>query len=108
APNDAKQDTWLQTIEYLRDPSHVRDYSKKEWESFLKEANFNILETSSFKLRLNLDTWVKRMKTSFDKIEIIKKIQSEAESTISEYFKIDEEGNFSIDVNYMHVNKYSN
>ncbi|WP_234366778.1 class I SAM-dependent methyltransferase, partial [Francisella tularensis] len=56
APNDAKQDTWLQTIEYLRDPSHVRDYSKKEWESFLKEANFNILETSSFKLRLNLDT----------------------------------------------------
>ncbi|AJI50495.1 hypothetical protein DA46_1854 [Francisella tularensis subsp. holarctica] len=48
------------------------------------------------------------MKTSFDKIEIIKKIQSEAESTISKYFKIDEEGNFSIDVNYMHVNKYSN
>ncbi|MDE4942774.1 class I SAM-dependent methyltransferase, partial [Francisella tularensis subsp. holarctica] len=64
APNDAKQETWLQTIENLRDPSNVRDYSKKEWESFLNVAYFNIFDTSSFKLRLNLDTWVKRMKTS--------------------------------------------
>ena len=108
APNNAKHDTWLQTIEYLRDPSHVRDYSKKEWEKFLKKSNFTILETHNFKLRLNLNTWVKRMKTPLDKINIIKKIQRDSESTISEYFDIDKEGNFSIDVHYMHVKKVLN
>ena len=34
------QDTFLQTIELLRDPSHVRDYRISEWRSMLSAAGF--------------------------------------------------------------------
>lgn len=38
SPGEALLDTWLQTIEVLRDTSHVRDYSAAEWLRMAAEA----------------------------------------------------------------------
>jgi len=40
APEDPKQDTFLNTIELLRDPSHVRDYSISQWLAVLARHGF--------------------------------------------------------------------
>jgi SAM-dependent methyltransferase len=38
SPEDPAQDTFLNCVELLRDPSHVRDYSVSQWCSILAEA----------------------------------------------------------------------
>ena len=38
APELRAADTHLQAVELLRDPSHVRDYSRREWLAMLTEA----------------------------------------------------------------------
>ena len=42
AREDYAQDTFLQTIELLRDPSHVRDYRISEWRDMLAAAGFAV------------------------------------------------------------------
>ena len=60
AREDYAQDTFLQTIELLRDPSHVRDYRISEWRSMLSAAGFSSELLLRFDLRLGFETWVKR------------------------------------------------
>jgi len=38
APENPLLDTFLQTVEILRDPSHVRDYRVSEWQAMLAAA----------------------------------------------------------------------
>jgi ubiquinone/menaquinone biosynthesis C-methylase UbiE len=40
SPGALLLDTFLQSVELLRDPSHVRSYSRKEWEEALRAAGF--------------------------------------------------------------------
>ena len=42
APADPVLDTHLQTVELLRDVSHVRDYSMAEWVAALSRSGFAI------------------------------------------------------------------
>jgi SAM-dependent methyltransferase len=44
APEAPLLDTFLQTVELLRDPSHVRDYSVREWTAMLRAAGFTPCE----------------------------------------------------------------
>ena len=47
APEEPLFDTVLQTIELLRDASHVRNYRVSEWKSMLEEAGFTVGESAS-------------------------------------------------------------
>ena len=57
------QDTFLQTLELLRDPSHVRDLRVSEWLAMLSEAGFAGEVAHRFDLRLHFPTWTRRMNT---------------------------------------------
>lgn len=63
APEDYAQDTFLQAIELLRDPSHVRDYRLSEWRMMLSDTGFDTGVLLSFDLSLHFATWTKRMAT---------------------------------------------
>ena len=63
AREDYAQDTFLQTIELLRDPSHVRDYRVSEWRAMLSEAGFKSEVLLRFDLTLRFDAWTRRMAT---------------------------------------------
>jgi len=71
AREDYAQDTFLQTIELLRDPSHVRDYRISEWRSMLSAAGFSSELLLRFDLRLGFETWVKRMATRRQNADMI-------------------------------------
>lgn len=71
AREDFAQDTFLQTIELLRDPSHVRDYRISEWQSMLSEAGFSSEPLMRFDLRLRFETWIRRMATPRQHAEMI-------------------------------------
>ena len=71
AGEDYAQDTFLQTIELLRDSSHVRDYRISEWQAMLDAAGFRSELVHTFDLRLHFDTWTRRMMTPEQKAQMI-------------------------------------
>lgn len=72
AREDYAQDSFLQTIELLRDPSHVRDFRITEWRTMLAEAGFATEVLLQFDLTLHFDAWTKRMATPTPNARMIK------------------------------------
>jgi SAM-dependent methyltransferase len=63
APEDPAQDTFLNCIELLRDPSHVRNYSVSQWLALLGAAGLEPAWHETFHVPLDFDDWVERMGT---------------------------------------------
>jgi len=97
APPSPLLDTWLQTLELLRDPSHVRDYSTAEWGSMLGEAGFQRGATEHFRLRLEFQSWVQRMQTPEIQVAAIRALQQQAGTEMVQHFAIEADGSFTID-----------
>ena len=62
-PGHAVLDIWLQTVEALRESSHVRDYNPGEWLTFFTEAGLTISAVSHDRLDLEFSRWIERMRT---------------------------------------------
>jgi SAM-dependent methyltransferase len=63
APDDPAQDTFLNAIEWLRDPSHVRDHPVAAWLGMLAGAGFAAECRWTRRLAIGFDEWVGRMAT---------------------------------------------
>lgn len=72
APENYAQDTFLQAIELLRDPSHVRDYRLSEWQFMLSQAGFASEVLLTFELTLHFATWTRRMASPPQNVDMIK------------------------------------
>jgi ubiquinone/menaquinone biosynthesis C-methylase UbiE len=78
APDPPLLDTWLQSMELLRDPSHVRNYSLREWKQMLAAAGFGVQLERTFRLRLEFASWIERMSTPQAHAVAIRSLQSQA------------------------------
>ena len=65
APETAASDTFLNAIELLRDPSHVRDHTPAQWLAFAAAAGMEAQIIGAWPLRLDFESWVTRMNTPF-------------------------------------------
>ncbi len=63
SPGHPVRDIWLQTVEALRDTSHVRNYASGEWLTLINEANLIVDNLITDKLPLEFSSWVARMRT---------------------------------------------
>jgi ubiquinone/menaquinone biosynthesis C-methylase UbiE len=90
-------DTWLQSIELLRDPSHVRNASVDEWRAALAALGFAIDEVSTYKLRLEFAPWIARMRTPDAHVAAIRSLQERAPAEVRDYFEIGGDGSFTVD-----------
>lgn len=90
-------DTWLQSLELLRDPSHVRNASLDEWRAALAGAGFTVGEVTKYRLRLEFTSWVERMKAPEAHVTAIRSLQQRAGAEVKEYFAIEEDGSFTVD-----------
>ena len=96
APQNPLVDTHFQTLELLRDRSHVRNRSDDEWRRHFQNTGFELLEHSFWPVRLDFATWVARMRTPAEKVSIIRTLQSEAPLEVREALAIEQDGSFSI------------
>lgn len=96
-PADPLLDTWLQSLELLRDPSHVRNASLEAWEQEVAGSGLVVREIIRDRLRLEFASWVARMRTPAVQVSAIRALQQRASSEVKEYFEIAEDGSFSID-----------
>ncbi|HEY4319359.1 MAG TPA: class I SAM-dependent methyltransferase [Herbaspirillum sp.] len=90
-------DTWLQGMELLRDPSHVRNASLAQWCAFLSAAGFAVGRVRTFRLRLEFASWVERMETPASHVAAIRSLQQRAAAEVVDYFAIEEDGSFTVD-----------
>ena len=97
APEQALQDTWLQSLELLRDPSHVRNFSVAQWQSMLAAAGLRPTTVSRFRLRLEFASWVARMTPPEVHVQAIRSLQRRAGAEVTDYFAIEPDGSFTID-----------
>ena len=97
APETALFDTFLQTIELLRDPSHVRDYSPREWRALLSEAGFTIADVTMRRLPLEFAGWIARMGTPPARADVIRALHAEMAGEVRTYFELTPAGDFTVD-----------
>ena len=88
APEDYARDTFLQAIELLRDPSHVRDYRLSEWRMMLSDAGFDSEVLLAFNLSLHFAAWTKRMATPSQNAGMIKALFNGAPADIKRGFSL--------------------
>lgn len=91
-------DTYLQGIELMRDPSHVRDYSVAEWKAMLTRAGFRPGAVTLRRLPLNFAAWIQRMNTPFALAQAIRAVQKQMAADVVRHFDIKSDGSFTIDV----------
>lgn len=97
SPGEPLLDTYLQTVEMLRDPSHVRDYSLAEWIRMATQASLLPGELVTRRLRLDFASWVERMRSSPAAVAAIRELQSRMGEAVHTHFAIEADGSFSID-----------
>ncbi len=96
-PGSPLLDTWLQTLELLRDPSHVRNYTLEQWREMLAVAGLRPGPVSRFRLRLEFSSWIKRMNTPEVHVQAIRSLQRRAGAEVTRRFEIEPDGSFTID-----------
>jgi ubiquinone/menaquinone biosynthesis C-methylase UbiE len=58
SPANARLDAFINLVETLRDPTHVRSYTKREWSQFLQNAGLKVTFTRNYRKVQNIAEWI--------------------------------------------------
>ncbi|ROR06733.1 class I SAM-dependent methyltransferase [Erwinia sp. JUb26] len=105
APGNPVLDIWLQTVEALRDTSHVRDYSPGEWLTLFTESGLSIGSISHDRLELEFTSWVERMRTPQVMVQAIRAYQHSAPSDVQRYYALQPDGSFTTDIIFIEASR---
>jgi len=90
APEEASHDTFLNTIERLRDPSHVRDHSVSQWQRMLAGSNLAGGVVERFDVYIEFESWIARQRTGEMAVSMLKELLDTAHAEIRAAFRIGE------------------
>ncbi|MEW7001972.1 methyltransferase domain-containing protein [Serratia ureilytica] len=105
SPGHPLLDIYLQTVEVLRDTSHVRNYAPGEWLTLLTEAGLVVREVTSDRLMLEFGSWVARMRTPAHFVTAIRALQQSVSQEVAAHFAIQSDGTFTSDIMMFEVTK---
>lgn len=97
SPGHPVLDIWLQTIEALRDTSHVRNYASGEWLRLFNDAGLMIRYVNCDKLNLEFTSWIARMRTPIVLADAIRAYQKSASDEVKHYYELQRDGSFTSD-----------
>lgn len=98
APGSPLLDTYLQTLELLRDGSHVRNQNAGEWLGALERSGFRSPVLRTWRLRMEFASWLARTQTSELHARAIASLQAAAPSEVRRHFAVEADGSFQLDV----------
>lgn len=96
APDDPAQDTFLNAVEVLRDPSHVRDHTIEQWLRLLEQASLRGEAVQTWPLRLQFDNWIARMNTPAYAAAQIKALADAVAHEVRAAFAVEADYSFTI------------
>ena len=94
--DDFTADTHLQTLELLRDRSHVRDHSVTGWLALLEAAGFTAGVPFTWALRLDFGDWVKRMRTPAEDVAAIRRLLDGAPAEVRTLLRVEVDHSFTL------------
>jgi ubiquinone/menaquinone biosynthesis C-methylase UbiE len=107
SPASPLLDTMLQTLEVLRDRSHVRNYRLSEWLAMLHEYGFRDPHTDTWRLSLEFMSWVRRIGTPERRVQALHAVMDELPREVRDYFAVTPERAFQVDAAWIEVCKPS-
>jgi SAM-dependent methyltransferase len=96
APDAPALDTFLQTIELLRDPSHVRDHNAAQWAAMLVDAGFDAEIVYTWRLTLDFAAWLARIHTPAQNAAMIESLFEGAPAEVQAEFEWNKRQSFAI------------
>ncbi len=88
APEDEALAEFLNTVEAIRDPTHVESYPEQTWRDWLSAAGFVVEETAWVRRTIEFDSWVDRMNVPEDRLSELQELFDKAPNAARRYFDI--------------------
>ena len=60
SPLDKEHDKFINEINKIRDPTHIRSYNPSEWKEMIENSGFQIQSVQNFRRRYDLEAWLER------------------------------------------------
>jgi ubiquinone/menaquinone biosynthesis C-methylase UbiE len=92
APDDPALDRWINSLEALRDPSHVREHTVVEWRALLEHAGFRVTAEERSTTVLETEPWLARSRTPEDSAARVRAMLREAPAAAQEAFAVQANG----------------
>lgn len=105
SPVDEAHDVFLNQIEMLRDPSHVRDHTVAQWHEMIAQAGLHAELLGIWPLRLEFRSWAARMNTPANAIAQIKSLFDQAPFAVQNAFAVDYDYSFTVPVALLRAEK---
>ncbi|MEZ4667805.1 MAG: class I SAM-dependent methyltransferase [Anaerolineae bacterium] len=96
SPSDPVLDTFLQTVELLRDVSHVRDHTVMQWTTLLSNTGFVSEVIHNWEIPLEFQSWVDRIATPEPNIAMIKMLFDQAPHEVRNVMNVQLDHSFNI------------
>lgn len=97
SPGKPVLDTFLQAFELFRDPSHVRNYSEKEFRAALTAAGFAVTKLTMRRISIAFGPWIERMNTPPVQADAIRSVQRRVSAEARRHFAVADDGSFELD-----------
>lgn len=94
--DDYIADSYLQAIEILRDPSHVRDHTPAQWLAMFEAAEFAPELITEWPVPIDFDDWVERMATPVDNVAMLRKFFVEGPVEVKQALTMQPNYNFAL------------
>jgi ubiquinone/menaquinone biosynthesis C-methylase UbiE len=88
APDDSALDRWINELEAVRDPSHVREHTIAEWRALLAGAGFRVTDEARSVTPLETEPWLARSRTPEREAARVRQLLADASSGAREVFAV--------------------
>ncbi|HYO89752.1 MAG TPA: class I SAM-dependent methyltransferase [Candidatus Limnocylindrales bacterium] len=96
APSAPALDTYLQTVELLRDPSHVRDHTVDQWLQMFSAAGLQAEVVYEWRVALDFLPWLERIGTPQQNAAMIAALLNGAPSEVRAELEWHDRGTFAL------------
>ena len=89
APDDPDLQRFINEVETLRDPSHVRNHTVRGWSELLERAGLRTtVDSDALATKLTTENWLERSQTSPERATEVRRRLREAPPTAADAFQI--------------------
>ncbi|MDE2588415.1 MAG: class I SAM-dependent methyltransferase, partial [Patescibacteria group bacterium] len=88
SPLDKEQDIFINKINKIRDPTHIRSYNQSEWTEMIESSGLQIQSIQNFRRAYNIEAWLTRAGANDNAKETVKQMCRNTSQKISQYFEI--------------------
>ncbi len=88
-PEDPEVAEFYQTMEKMRDPTHIRAFTREEWVQMAEEAGFTVHETKVFPKTHDFQKWARRAGLNREGVQKLNAFFAQAPAKVQNHFQIE-------------------